>query len=257
MIFIVIVIAFALLTIALFYMCAFVLPVEKIEGAQLKFVEDLRKVLKDKNFMRVCWLQAIAFLAIGMITPMLLGFATDVLNYGMTEMAIAAACLFIFIIVFLFIWKKLIDKKGKKKTFSIILFTGIVVLPFSLIGLLPTVSFVIGLIFVIGVAAFLGGWYLFPYIWFADLAEDAEVRTGETRKAGLYAGFPQILLNIFQAIALFVTGLIVALPNVPNKGYSWGFIIWGVWCSIMILLAFLFTKKYVTLDFAWEKERTK
>jgi len=254
--FIVIIFAFAMLVIVLFYICAFVLPVEKIEGGQLKFVEDLKKVFKDKNFMRVCWLQAIAFLAIGMITPMLLGFATDVLNYGTTEMAIAAACLFTFIIVFLFIWKKLIALKGKKKTFSIILFTGIVVLPFSLIGLLPDISFIIGLIFVVGVAAFLGGWYLFPYIWFADLAEDAEVRTGETRKAGLYAGFPQILLNIFQAIALFITGLILALPNVPNKAYSWGFIIWGVWCSIMILLAFLFTKKYITLDFAWEKERT-
>ena len=113
MVFIVIVLAFAMLVIVLFYISAFALPVEKIASIQINFVKDLRKVLKDKNFMRVCWLQAIAFLAIGMITPMLLGFATEVLNYGMTEMAIAAAFLFVFIIVFLFIWKKLIDLKGK------------------------------------------------------------------------------------------------------------------------------------------------
>lgn len=255
--FITLIIAFALLLIALFYICAYVLPVETIEGAQMSFTEDLKKVFKDKNFIKVCWLQAIAFLAIGMITPTILGFTTIVLKLEGAPLYFAAVCLIVGITAFLFMWKKLIDKKGKKSTFSIILLTGIIILPFTLIGLIPgEIHFLIGIIFVLAIAAFMGGWYLFPYIWFADLAEDAEVKSGETgRKAGLYAGFPQILLNIFQAISLFITGFILGLPNVPGKDFSWGYVLWGLWCSGIILIAYLFTKKFITLDFDWEKER--
>jgi GPH family glycoside/pentoside/hexuronide:cation symporter len=256
--FIILIFAFAGLVILLFYICALVLPVEKIQGAEMKFMDDLKKVLKDKNFMHVCWLQAIAFLALGMVTSIILGFVTLVLKFGATETIIAAALLLLGMMIFLFMWKKLIDRKGKKQTFTIILFTGVIVLPFTLIGLIPTgVSFVFGILFILGIAAFMGGWYLFPYIWFADLAEDYEQRSGESRKAGLYAGFPQILLNIFQAIALFITGLILSLPHVPGKDYSWGYIIWGLWCSGIILIAYLFTKKYVQLDFDWEKIQLK
>ncbi len=259
LIFIILIIAFASLLIALFYTCAYILPVETIEGAQMSFIEDLKKVFKDKNFMNVCWLQAIAFLAIGMITPTILGFVTIVLKLEGTTLYLAALCLIVGVTAFLFMWKKLIDKKGKKSTFSIILMTGIIVFPFTLIGLIPgEIPFLIAIIFVLIVAAFIGGWYLFPYIWFADLAEDAEVKSGETgRKAGLYAGFPQILLNIFQAIALFITGFILGLPNIPGKDFSWGYVLWGLWCSGIILIAYLFTKKFITLDFDWEKERVK
>ncbi|MHA1658920.1 MAG: MFS transporter [Promethearchaeota archaeon] len=256
--FIYIIIGFALLVITLFYICALALPVEKIEGAKMQFSKDLRKILKDKNFMNVCWLQAIAFLAIGMITPTVLGFATEVLELEEIELYLSAVILLVGIMLFLFMWKKLIDKKGKKKTFLIILLTGIIILPISLIGLIPgKIPFFVAVLFILGISSFLGGYYLFPYIWLADTAEDAEVKFKEGRKSGLYAGFPQILLNIFQAIALFVTGFILGLPNVPGKEFSWGYILWGIWCSGIILIAFLFTKKFITLDFEWEKERKK
>jgi len=256
--FVILVFVFGLLLIALFYICAFYFPVEKVEGAEMNFSEDLKKVLKDKNFMNVCWLQGIAFLAIGMITPSVIGFATIVLKIEGTTLYLTAVCLLVGIMVFLFMWKKLIDKKGKKKTFLIILITGIIVLPLTLIGLIPgEISFIITIIWVLAIAAFMGGWYLFPYIWLADLAEDAEVRSGEGRKSGLYAGFPQVILNVFQAIALFITGLILSLPNVPGKDFSWGYILWGVWCSGVLIVAYLFTRKLITLDFEWEKERSK
>ena len=254
--FVILVFAFGLLVIVLSYICAFAFPVEKVEGAEMNLSEDLRKVLKDKNFMNVCWLQGIAFLAIGMITPSVIGFVTIVLKIGGTTLYLIAVCLLVGIMVFLFTWKKLIDKKGKKQTFLIILLTGIIVLPLSLIGLIPgEISFLITIVWVLAIAAFMGGWYLFPYIWLADLAEDAEVRSGEGRKSGLYAGFPQIILNIFQAIALFITGLLLSLPNVPGKEYSWGYVLWGVWCSGVIIVVYLFAKKFITLDFDWEKER--
>jgi len=253
--FIILVIAFGSLLIILFYICAFGFPVEKTEGAEMKFTEDLKKVLKDKNFMNVCWLQGIAFLAIGMITPSLIGFATIVLKIEGTEFYLTAVSLLVGIMGFLFLWKKLIDKKGKKKTFLIILLTGIIVLPLSLIGLIPgEINFIITIIWVLAIAAFMGGWYLFPYIWLADLAEDADVRSGEGRKSGLYAGFPSILLNIFQAIALFITGFLLSLPNVPGKDYSWGYVLWGVWCSGVIIVVYIIAKKLITLDFEWENK---
>lgn len=253
--FIILVFAFALLLIILFFICAIVLPVEKTVGAQMNFREDLKKVIKDKNFMKVCWLQGIAFLAIGMITPSIIGFTTIVLKIEGTEFYLAAVSLLIGIMVFLFMWKKLIDKKGKKPTFLIILLTGVIVLPLTLVGLIPgEIGLIFAIIFILAIAAFMGGWYLFPYIWLADLAEDADVRSKEGRKAGLYAGFPQIILNVFQAIALFITGFILSLPNVPGKDFSWGYILWGIWCSGILLIAYLFTKKFITLDFDWEKE---
>ena len=253
--FIILVFAFGSLLIILFYICAFGFPVEKTEGAEMKFTEDLKKVLKDKNFMNVCWLQGIAFLAIGMITPSLIGFATIVLKIEGTEFYLTAVSLLVGIMGFLFLWKKLIDKKGKKKTFLIILLTGIIVLPLSLIGLIPgEINFIITIIWVLAIAAFMGGWYLFPYIWYADLAEDAEVISGEGRKSGLYAGFPSILLNIFQAIALFITGFLLSLPNVPGKDYSWGYVLWGIWCSGVIVVVYFIAKKLITLDFEWENK---
>ena len=253
--FIILIFAFGALVIALFYICAFVLPVERIEGAEMSFMVDLKKLLKDKNFMNVCYLQAIAFLAIGMMTSIILGFVTLVLQFGSTEMMIAAVILLVGIMVFLFMWKKLIDFKGKKPTFTLILFAGVIILPLTLVGLIPgQVGFLFGIIFVLGIAMVLGGYYLFPYIWLADTAEDAEKKFGEGRKSGLYAGFPQVLLNVFQAGALFMTGLILSIPNVPGKDFSYGYVLWGVWCSIIFLIAYLFTKKYITLDFDWEKE---
>ncbi len=253
--FVILVFVFGSLLVILFYICAFAFPVEKTEGAEMNFTEDLKKVLKDKNFMNVCWLQGIAFLAIGMITPSLIGFATIVLKIEGTEFYLTAVSLLVGIMGFLFLWKKLIDKKGKKKTFLIILLTGIIVLPLSLIGLIPgEINFIITIIWVLAIAAFMGGWYLFPYIWLADLAEDADVRSGEGRKSGLYAGFPSILLNIFQAIALFITGLLLSLPNVPGKDYSWGYVLWGVWCSGVIVVVYIIAKKLITLDFEWENK---
>lgn len=255
-IFMILVFVFGSLLVILFYICAFAFPVEKIEGAEMNFTEDLKKVLKDKNFMNICWLQGIAFLAIGMITPSVIGFVTIVLKIGGTGLYLVAVCLLIGIMGFLFLWKKLIDKKGKKQTFLIILITGIIVLPLSLIGLIPgEISFLVTIIWVLSIAGFMGGWYLFPYIWYADLAEDAEVSSGEGRKSGLYAGFPAILLNIFQAIALFITGFLLSLPNVPGKDYSWGYVLWGVWCSGVIVVVYFIAKKLITLDFEWEKER--
>ncbi|MFX0073750.1 MAG: hypothetical protein ACFFAO_21940, partial [Candidatus Hermodarchaeota archaeon] len=127
-------------------------------------------------------------------------------------------------------------------------------LPISLMGLLPsTSSLILGIIFIAGIAAILGGWYLFPYIIDADMAEDDEKSTGEL-KAGIYTGFPSILLNIFQAIGVFILGVITSLPDTTINGnsFSIGLVLWGPLCSIILIISYLFTKKFLNLDFDWE-----
>ncbi len=251
-----IIIVFGLLAVILFYLCAIKLPIETTKEVKVDFINDVKSLLKDSNFMKICMLQGIAFLAWGMVTPTLIGFVEDVLGFTGTTMYASAGILFLSIMIFLFGWKKLIEIKGKKDTISIIFLVAVIILPFSLIGLLPDIGFGIAIVYVIGVAAALGGWYLFPYIWYADLAEDAQRRGDLTdMKAGLYAGFPNVLLNIFQAIALVITGAIMGLPNVPGKDYSWGMVLWGVWGSAVLLVGLIYIRKFVKLDFDWEKER--
>jgi len=133
---------------------------------------------------------------------------------------------------------------------------GIIFLPITLLGLIPLDSYLIlGIIFIVGIAAILGGWYLFPYIIDADMAEDDERSTGEL-KAGIYTGFPSILLNIFQAGGIFLLGIIISLPNITvgSSSFSIGFILWGPICSIILICSYIFTKKFLTLDFEWERE---
>lgn len=117
-------------------------------------------------------------------------------------------------------------------------------------------SYVIfGIIFVLVIAACLGGWFLFPGFMYADLAEDDEKKTGEL-KAGIYAGFPSIPLNLFQALGLFLMGLILELPNITvgTSTYSIGYVLWGPICSLILIVAYLYSRKFIKLDFDWEKK---
>ncbi len=248
-------IIFGLLVIVMYYACAYLIPIETTEFVYSDFFKDVKELAKDRNFMKVCLLQGIAFLAWGMVTPTLLGYITIVLGFDSTVMVIAAAILMLGIMISLFVWKKLIDLKGKKATISLIFLFAVIVLPFSLIGLIDNLPFFIAILYVLGVAACLGGWYLFPYIWYADLAEDAKRRGDVSEmKAGLYAGFPNTLLNLFQFVALTITGFILSLPKVPGKEFSIGYVLWGVWCGGVLLIALIYIRKFITLDFEWEKE---
>ncbi|MHA1472248.1 MAG: hypothetical protein ACTSQW_04030, partial [Promethearchaeota archaeon] len=82
-----------------------------------------------------------------------------------------------------------------------------------------------------------------------------EKKTGDL-KAGVYTGFPSIILNIFQAIGVFILGIIVGLDNITigSNTFSIGLVIWGPICSLILLLSYLYTKKYVKLDFGWERD---
>ena len=134
----------------------------------------------------------------------------------------------------------------------------IVTLPLSILGLFSfATNIIFGIVFVILVAASLAGWYLFPYIIYADIAEDDEKKTGKL-KAGIYTGFPAIILNIFQALSLLFTGWITSLPdvsNTPGNTFSLGLVLWGPICAVILIISLLYAKKFIHLDFEWEKQK--
>jgi len=106
-----------------------------------------------------------------------------------------------------------------------------------------------GIIFIIGVVASIGGWNLFPYIIYADLAEDDEKSSGEL-KAGLYRGFSSIILNIFQAIGLLFSSIVSFFI-----GDYLFFIWWGPICSLILIGAYFYSRRFIKVDFEWEHKK--
>ncbi|MBD3256080.1 MAG: MFS transporter [Candidatus Lokiarchaeota archaeon] len=248
------VLGFAIFTIALFYLIVIIMPKEPNYKIESNLKENLQTILKNKNYVLTTLMRGITGIALSIITAVMLTYTVSVLNLGGIDYILIAAMLLISIFIFLYIWRKLIQRRGKKQTLLYIFLLGIFFLPVSLLGLIPTISpLFLGLLFITGIAAILGGWYLFPYIIDADMAEDDQKSTGEL-KAGIYTGFPSILLNLFQALGIFLLGAITSLPEVSVRGQSFsiGLVLWGPLCSLILLISYIYTKKFLTLDFKWE-----
>lgn len=254
------IITFGILTIALFYFIAFKMPTEPKYEIRSNLIENLKSIVKNKNFMLIVLMVGISGLGWSMVTSTMLKYLTDALNMGTTDYIISAVFLLLSIFVFLYLWRKFIQKRGKKKSLLYVFIAAVIFMPISLLGLIPMSSYlVLGIIFIAGIGAILGGWFLFPYIVYADLAEDDEKSTGEL-KAGIYTGFPSIILNIFQAAGAFLIGTILSLPLINPTGvvdaeFSMGLVIFGPIVSIILLISYFYTKKYVKLDFDWEKKK--
>jgi len=249
-------ILFGIIVVGLFYLLVFLMPTEPEFKIESSLSVNLKTILKNKNYVLTTLMRGITGIALSMTIAIMITYALVVLKLGTTDFMIIAGILLLCIMFFLYVWRKLIQKKGKKQTLLYIFIFGILFLPISLVGLIPMDSYLIlGIIFFSGIAAMLGGWFLFPYILDADMAEDDQKSTGEL-KAGIYAGFPSILLNIFQALGALLLGIIVSLPNITvgSSSFSIGLILWGPICSIILICSYIFTKKLLTLDFDWEKK---
>ncbi|MFX1327929.1 MAG: MFS transporter [Promethearchaeota archaeon] len=251
------IIFFGVLIVLLFYFISFKIPTEPHYKINTNLRENLKTIIKNKNFMLIVLMIGISGLGWSMLSTGMLKYLNDALNLGLLDYAIAAVCLLLTIFIFLFMWRRSIEKLGKKKTLLYVFLLAVITLPITFLSLIPMKSYlVVGIIFIILVATSLAGWYLFPYIVYADIAEDDEKSTGDL-KAGIYAGFPSIILNIFQAAGAFFIGTIFSLPDINPTGdfsYSIGLIIFGPVVSVILLLSYFYTKKYVRLDFEWEKK---
>jgi len=242
------VVIFAIIPLILFYLIALLIPKEPHFKIDSNMIDNLKTILKNKNFLLVTVMQGIASLAWIMIGSLILVYLSMVLQFDSTSSLIASIVFILGILIFLVLWRKLIEKLGRKRSLLYIFLTAIVFLPFTLLGLLPMGStFIFGVIFIIGITACMGGWFLFPSIMYADIAEEDEKSTGEL-KAGIYVGFPSIVLNLFQALGLIIMGMILELPS-WGLPYSIGQVIWGPICAVILICAYFFARKFIKLDF--------
>jgi len=250
------VLTFGILVILFYVFIVFTMPTEPHFKMESSIFSNLFKVISNWNYWSIILMQGIASFAWSIITTVMLTFIEAVLGLSGTSYYIVAISLVIGFIVSLYFWRKRIQNHGKKKSLLLLFLFAIILLPTSLIGLIPFASNIIfGIIFILIVAASLAGWNLFPYIYKADIAEDDEKRSGELR-AGVYEGFPSIVLNIFQAFGPLIIGIVLSLPNITvgTLTYSLGLVLWGPICSIILLVAYFFTRFLVKLDYEWEKE---
>lgn len=249
-------IIFGVLVVLLFYIIAFLIPTEPHFKIEISLKESLKATVKNKNFMLIVLMIGISGFGWSMMSTGMLKYTQDALQLGTLEYVIVAVVLLLFIFIFLYFWRKRIQKKGKKATLLLVFLLAVCFFPITLLAIIPMESYLIlGIIFMMGIAAILGGWFLFPYIVYADIAEDDEKTTGEL-KAGIYAGFPSIVLNIFQAVGAILIGALFELPDIvvgTGDPFTLGLLIFGPICSIILLVSYFYTKKYVTLDFEWEK----
>ena len=248
------IIIFGIFVIVLYISIVFTMPTEPNFETDSNIMQNLKTILKNKNYMLIVFMQGFASFAWSIITTVMLNFIELVLGLSGLEYYLVAVFLVIGFIVTLVFWRKQIQNRGKKKALLLLFLFAMILLPTSLIGLIPFASnIVFGIIFILIIAASLAGWALFPYIYYADLAEDDEKRTGNL-KAGIYTGFPSIMLNIFQAFGPLIVGAILSLPDITvgSLTYSLGLVLWGPICSVILLLTYFYTKRYVTLDFEWE-----
>lgn len=206
---------------------------------QPSFRKDLRVALKDKNY--VGWLVAQGLLSVGIATIVRTAFPyiNDYLSFSTIEFVIFGVELLSVVFVFFLIYQFTIRRIGKRFTLQLSMMLAVLSLPFTLIINTSSAAFILLAFAGAGVA----GYYLFPYIIYADFAHKNEVMTGEGR-AGFYTSFPSIPLNGMQAISAFIWGLIFELPKVvPVPGthllVSKGYLIWGPIAALFIFLSVL------------------
>jgi len=223
---------------------------------QPSITKDLRAALKDRDF--VGWLVAQGLLSVGIATIVrtVFPYINDYLLFGMSEFIIFGVELLSVVFVFFVIFQYTIKKKGKRFTLQLSMMLTVISLPFTLVITTSAVSFILLAFAGAGVA----GYYLFPYIIYADFAHKNEIMTGEGR-AGFYTSFPSIPLNGMQAFSAFLWGFIFALPEVvPVPGdttfVTQGYLLWGPFAALFIFLSVLVLFK-VNLDPDFDRLRAK
>jgi len=219
---------------------------------QPSITKDLDVALTDRNY--VGWLVAQGLLSVGIATTVRTAFPyiKDYLLFGMTEFIIFGVELLSVVFVFFIIYQFIIRKKGKRFTLQLSMMLAVISLPFTLVITTSTGAFILLALAGAGIA----GYYLFPYIVYADFADKNEIMTGEGR-AGFYTSFPSIPLNGMQALSAFLWGFIFDLPEVvPVPGQatlvSQGYLFWGPIAALFIFLSVLVLFK-VNIDPDFER----
>jgi GPH family glycoside/pentoside/hexuronide:cation symporter len=201
--------------------------------------KDLGIALRDRDY--VGWLVAQGLLSVGiaMIIKTAFPYINDYLTFSVTEFLIFGVELLSVVFVFFVLYQFTIRRKGKRFTLQFSMMLAVISLPFTLVITTSSAAFILLAFAGAGVA----GYYLFPYIVYADFAQKNEIMTGEGH-AGFYTSFPSIPLNGMNALSAFLWGIIFGLPKVvPVPGsaelISQGYLFWGPIAALFIFLSVL------------------
>jgi len=211
-------------------------------------MRELGTITRNRNYLKWILTQGTLSVSIISIQSLVLDFMKYILQFTSQMDYIIFGVIFIFVAIFSFlIWMALYRRFSKKRSLTFAMIFLAIILPFSMIiGIgIPLSLFLQGGIYVGLVAFTLAGYMLIPYIIMADIAHEDELRTGEAR-AGIYMGFNSIPLNIFQAVGLMISGILVDVP-----GYM-GYRYFGPILAIFLVLGVLVLQK-VKVDFDFSK----
>ena len=106
---------FGILTIVLFYIIAFKMPTEPYYEVKSNLIENLKTIVKNKNFMFIVLMVGISGLGWSMVATTMLKYLQDALNMGIIDYIISAVTLILSM-------EEINTKKGKKTDFIICLY---------------------------------------------------------------------------------------------------------------------------------------
>lgn len=216
---------------------------------------DVRRELSilwsNRNYRAWLALQGAMSIPTAVLASLVISYLQRVLGLGDVEYMMAGGLMLLLTIVLFFVWARIARRTGKKKPLVTSLMILVVFLPLTLVfgqpALDPVPRMVQAVLFVAFVGAGISGWYLLPNPVTADMAQEDEVTKREAR-AGSYVGLVSVPLNILQALARYISGLLADLPPAQGQTYSMGLLLWGPVSSVTLIPCLLILIKYVETD---------
>lgn len=238
-----IVLLFAAITV-LFYLpsIAVIREPEGLEIPKRSMREETMTVLHNDVYVK--WFLVVGFLSFSFsaITTQIVGYAQSVLLLNsMGSLLPPALALLASIMIFLYIWIKLIGRIGKGKSMFLsllILAVEMCLTPVlgDLIG--PLSNVVVATLYFVPLAATMAIYYLMSYIVPADITHVDLITTGKGR-AGMYEGFKSVPLNFCQAIAAVLLGWFMDYSVGSTGSTLLGYLWWGPFFAPFLVIAAL------------------
>ncbi|MFX1253572.1 MAG: MFS transporter [Promethearchaeota archaeon] len=216
-------------------------------------IRELIILLRNRNYVAWMIVNGVHTIGLTSLATIVLIYIDDVLQFAVTEYIIFGVALFGTIILMFIFWGFFSNRYSKNRTYLVSQFFLALILPLTLVvgqGFLPLALLIQGIIFALLIAIGMSGYFILPYAIMGDIIEKDEEETGEMR-SGHYTGFFGLPLNIAQAGAVFLTGILVdkaILPLVPGQDYSIGLILWGPVCGFFIFIAVILFYFFVNAD---------
>jgi GPH family glycoside/pentoside/hexuronide:cation symporter len=248
-----IVLIFSIITV-LFYLPSIILVREKegIVPPERSLRAETSTILQNDVFVKYILVVGFASFGLSAITTQVVGYAQDVLLLTSLESLLPPAiALLVSVILFLYIWIRMLKKigKGSLYLYSFIALAFLLTLT-PVLGILAGMSsnMIVATLYFVPLAACMAVHYLLSYVVPADIAHVDSIKSGNDR-AGVYEGFKGVPLNIFQAITTLILGWFMEYSVMTTGDEYFGYLWWGpLFAPFMIVAALILRKTDIDPD---------